>query len=96
MEILGTTYKVIIVKGLKDDENSPVHGWCDKEKKTISIDADEKGDDFVDTFIHEFCHAVFREAGMGQTSLHEDLEEIVVNQLAKCITKMFSLKPKEA
>ena len=92
--VLGTKYKIQIVKGLKCDEGQSVHGWCDESKKCISIDAGEMGDVFTGTLLHEIGHAVFNESAINQTSIHDDLKEIMVEQIAKVINQAFSLKIK--
>lgn len=92
--VLGQMYPIKVVKNLKCENNHPVHGWCDESEKTISIDSEEMGDSFDSTLIHEIGHAVFNESAIDQTSVPDDVKEIMVEQFAKVITKAFSLKPK--
>lgn len=92
--MLGVGYKIQITKDLKGDDGGRIHGWCDVHTKVISIDSLDTGDVFVSTLIHEINHAVLHESGVGQTSLHSDVEEIIVEQIAKVITQAFCLQPK--
>ena len=81
------------VKNLKSD-GIECHGLLDKEKRLISIDTDTK---FMEvTILHEFFHAVFKESALGETDIDSNLEEVIVEQFAKCINETFIIKPRRS
>jgi len=81
------------VKDLKSSEGA--HGICKSEEKIIQINETDNIKLFVQTLLHELCHAVFSESAIHETSVHEDVEEIIVEQISKAIVANFKIKPKE-
>lgn len=64
-----------------------IDGYCNGRDKVIVIDKDvtKNHKDFYETILHEMSHAVFEESSLRQTSIDPDLEEIIVDQIAKAI-----------
>lgn len=92
--ILGEKWTIKTQKEVKGDNNDIVMGTCDKAIRTIYIDSDLDIESHNITFFHELCHAVLSESCLNETSLHEDIEEIIVEQIAKFLVKNFNIKPK--
>jgi len=78
VRILGHHWKVKLTADLKDG----VVGTTNPETRTIKIDQTQDSAHRWETFLHEFGHAVLDELGVENTSLHEDLEELIVEHIA--------------
>ncbi len=86
-------YQVSIVDTLQY-RGSNCDGLCLGDKKEIYI-KDQESDEYLNhVMLHEICHAILHESGMGETSLPIDLEEIIVDQIAKTLVNCFSFQPK--
>lgn len=86
VNILGVKYKI----EFKTMEYG-IAGCCDWRAKVISLDnaykTDQKG--YITTLVHEIGHAIFEEAALHQTSIHPDVEEIIVEQFSRIIFAAF-------
>jgi len=80
------------VNEIKDYENCD--GLCKVVDKIIYIKENNDSDYFNSVLLHEIGHAVFWESSIGQTSVSHDLEEIIVDQIAKALVKNFNIQPK--
>lgn len=60
----------------------------------IEIDSSLEGDDSLQTEIHEFFHAVNERLGFIQTSISEDLWEIIIDNYARALIENYEVKPK--
>lgn len=69
-------------------------GLCSPKDKTIHIDAKLQGDEKVETMLHELFHAALYETSANQPLGH-DLEEVIVDVLARVVAKNFELKKKK-
>ena len=69
-------------------------GHCDKEKKLITMAEPDNNHEYTATLLHELFHGAFYESALGQTSIDEDIEEIIVEQFAKVLLDNFDIKPK--
>lgn len=90
LNILGRKTKVkfknldaegICGKFLFHEDIIEVNSKLDKEIKDITI-------------VHELVHATLYRAGISNTKLNEEIEEIICDQIAKTITENFRLIPK--
>ena len=85
--IFGRNINIIKVKGLLKEQN--IFGYYDPEKFSIYIDKELSKKDYQSTLIHEMGHALFHRAGLGQSKLGRDLEEIIVEQYSHMISENF-------
>lgn len=90
LHVFGTKYRLERPKKLL---KRGVYGECDKESKTIAVDAALKGDEYWETLIHETLHAVFSEVSLDQ-AISAELEEVIVDTAAKTIIGNFLLRHK--
>ena len=90
IQILGEKYKLKLVNGLRFSGHI---GLCDFKSKIIQLDAELKGDELQQTLCHELFHAVCYEGSLYQT-ISPDLEEVVVDLMAKSLIKNFNLRCK--
>lgn len=74
--------------------NSIVSGVVNTNTHIISINGAEDDEYFIYVLLHEINHAILYESGFSDTGLPLDLEEIIVDQIAKVMTKCFNIKPK--
>ena len=81
--ILGTIYKI----KFEDLSSIGAYGECNWKEKVIRLDNECKKDYalYMKVLIHELSHAVFEEAALHQTSIHPDIEEIIVEQIANAV-----------
>jgi Zn-dependent peptidase ImmA (M78 family) len=87
LNIFGRTVKVVKKKGLYKEEST--YGYYDPEKLTIYIDADLKPKIQAETIKHEAGHALFHRAGLCQTSISPDIEQIIVEQFSIMYSENF-------
>ncbi len=91
--ILGQKYSIVQQNELKS-ESKDVWGSVDLVKKTIYLDKSQTDIEKISTLIHEMGHAVFFESAINLTTIHHDVEEILVEQIAKTITNNLFKKKK--
>lgn len=72
---------------------SELYGFCDRAKKEIVIDNKIRGEKYTVTLIHELIHAIFCELSITETLEHNQ-EEIINDNIAKCLAKNFYIKKK--
>lgn len=82
--IFGQIIPVQLRKNLIKEKEA--YGEYCPDKKTIYIDADLPPNTARETLLHECGHALFHRAGLSQSKIASDLEEIIVEQF----TIMFS------
>lgn len=68
-------------------------GRCSSKDKTIQIDPKLQGDERLETLLHELFHAALYETSANQPLSH-DLEEVVVDVLARVVIRNFRLGKK--
>lgn len=95
IDIFGTTYTTMYKWNLTD-EGEKCDGICDTAKKIIWLDRLCTTDEKKYAFFHECFHAALAETGMSTTALgrHEDVEELIVENLSKWILDHFNLRKK--
>lgn len=96
----GTDYSIKFVPHLTDEESErALYGYCDPNEKTIVINDSAPNKELLDTFMHEWLHAIWYESGISQEDVPTWVEHIYlcgitsdsVNQ-KKIVAKLFSLK----
>ena len=86
LDILGK--KITIEKKTLKDRG--VYGLCFLTR--IEIDDSLKGDDLKITVCHEIAHAVLLRLGFENTSLPHELEELIVDNIAKVLVENKMIK----
>ena len=94
INVFGKKYKVKIVKMLKDSEGKAVSGLHSPITSTISLDAEMKGEELDQTFLHELGHAVQDRVAVTQGHISEDLIEVIVDSMATFMSETFHLRLK--
>ena len=89
--ILGEKYVLKRELGLLEND---LMGRCSAHRKIIEVDARLKGFDYKSTMLHEFVHAVIHESSVNQ-AIPIQLEEIICDQIAKCLCQNFTIYPKD-
>ena len=71
-------------------------GHCYYDKHIIEINDEIPASTllFQETLIHELLHALFHRMSYRQSGLSHDLEEVMIDQLAKAFTENFRLQKK--
>ncbi len=87
IEVFGLVYKVVKAKVLSTGGVAN----CDYKKKLIQIRSDMVGQKSDECLLHEIGHAVIDRVGGGSTKLPPDLEEIIVDSIAKVVSENFKL-----
>lgn len=88
--VFGQTINVVKKKNLLKEEEA--YGIYDPESKTIYIDEDLPPKTARETLIHECGHALFDRAGLSQSKIASDLEEIIVEQFTIMFVENFMPK----
>ena len=90
LHVFGTKYRL---KRLSRLSKRGLDGECDKESKTIAVDAALKGEQYWECLLHELFHAVERECSIEQAVPLEVLE--IINDIyAKAVVKNCNLSHK--
>lgn len=87
VNIFGKKIKIEKKKGLIKEHSA--FGEYDPDKLTIYIDADLPPKTAYETLLHECGHALFHRAGLLQSKLTKDLEEIIVEQFSIMFSENF-------
>lgn len=85
--------KTIYVRGIKwtiktkfclrDENGTPCLGLCDDNKKQILLEEDQTWEEFIETLIHEYLHAVWYGTGLDDEGVPSWVEHMFVNQVSK-------------
>ena len=90
VDIYGKPYKVHRKKDLSDSSGR-LDGWhC--PKGDIYIDAELKGKDLMETFIHECMHGIFKRTGLATNVLSEDTEELICSVVPPWLVEKFNIR----
>lgn len=63
-----------------------------RDKFFIEIDSSLTGEHYYTTIIHELVHAVVQRAGVYQSGLPHEIEEILAEQISVAIVENFKIK----
>ena len=68
-------------------------GYYDPIETIIYIDSEIKdgSQEYFQTLIHELFHCIVRRTGLLQTKMHEEVEEIICEQVAVAICENFNI-----
>ena len=93
-KVHGMDYKVQLTAKVTH-QDIPVMGICDYPNRTIKISKDFHTPETIhSTFLHELFHANCRTSSLEQV-ISPDLEEIIVDTMAKVVCENFILIPKD-
>ena len=87
ISILGVPYKIVIVDEFIDS------GGIDFIERVITIEKDTE-EEMIGVLLHECIHGVFYEGETTDTFVHEQIEEITINQTVKFLMEHFTVSPK--
>jgi Zn-dependent peptidase ImmA (M78 family) len=97
VNILGRDCQVIIRNFDSDDDfEKNCQAYFCQTTNTIHINSKLKGKNLQITFLHEISHAFLYRAGLTVTSLSQDVEEVIAEQLANFIHETFDIKLKKS
>jgi hypothetical protein len=92
LDVYGQSWTVQYKWNLLGDDGAHVDGLCDDKLNIIWIDrAIPPGGRFT-IFIHELIHAIFHELKIGQTSVHSEVEEIMVTGIEEYFVEKFAMR----
>jgi Zn-dependent peptidase ImmA (M78 family) len=89
LNVLGWNVKVVY-KAIDDQ----YCGLFYANESLIEINKNLSADKARETIIHELFHAVWRRAGIDQTGISHDTQEIICEQFSKVICENFKLSKK--
>ena len=94
----GTTYTIKFCPNL-EDEGQLLHGFCDPNDKIIALNDSSPDKELLDTFLHEFLHAIWHETGLSNEPIPTWVEHIYLcGIVSDCVNqkdlmkKLFTLK----
>ncbi len=90
---MGQIYQIKQTKDLKTDAGDAA-GSCDGNAYLIEMDEDLDEPLYTHTLLHELTHAVFNEGGLDQTSISDDIQEVIAEQIARALIANFNIQPK--
>lgn len=90
LTIFGKHVPVLRTKNLLRDQEA--FGMFHRDKFYIEIDASLTGKEYDMTLIHELIHTVVQRAGVHQSGLPHEIEEILAEQISVAIVENFKLK----
>lgn len=68
---------------LRDEDGTPCLGLCDDTNKLILIEQDQTREEFIETLIHEYLHAVWYGTGLDDEGVPSWVEHWYINQVSK-------------
>lgn len=89
--ILG---KLIRYKFVELKENAGAYGLYDHKTNTILLDKELKGNDLLQTRLHEEFHCVLDLHHFNVTNLSDDLQEIICEALSQFLVNHYKIHPK--
>lgn len=88
LNIFGEKWPMFV----SDKVDDSICGYCDLDKKKIVINESLPTQDiFLDTLYHELLHSLFHRMSYRQSGMPHEMEEIMVDQIAKCLTENFKV-----
>lgn len=94
LSICGKIWLVKSEPDLKDD-GEPLRGLTTCEDRVIRIDSLMNWRDQWVTFLHELNHAIIFELGGHTAALSDDLEEILVEGIARQYAEIFVMRTRD-
>ena len=72
----GRDYKVKVKKIGRNEDGHSILGYCDRYKKEICINVECPDEELLDTFLHEYFHAIWYESGLYSEDIPAWVEHI--------------------
>lgn len=94
VNIFGQKIPVVYKKGLIQSEKC--FAYYDPDIPAIYVDADLPKKAMTEALLHECGHALFHRAGLGQSKITRDLEEIIVEQFSIMFSENFCLYKRQS
>lgn len=76
VDVRGRKYSVKLAKVGCNEDGHPILGYCDRYKKEICIGMECPDEELLDTFLHEYFHAVWYESGLYSEDVPAWVEHI--------------------
>ena len=92
LDIYGHPWTVQYKWKLLCTEGNHVDGMCDTKKRILWIDRAVPTAERATVFVHELIHGILFELKINQTSIHSDLEEILVTGIEEYFMEKFHLR----
>jgi hypothetical protein len=89
LDIFGQKFSVY-----QSDISDEYLGQCSYKEQRIDIHPEAQGDLFLETLLHEFLHALFFRMSYKQSGIPHALEEVMIDQIAKCLVENFKITKK--
>ena len=80
--VRGRDYRIKFEKQLRSDHGHPLHGYCDSQNKTIVLSDDSPEYELLDTFLHEYFHAIWYESGIYSEDIPTWIEHIYLTNIS--------------
>lgn len=94
IDIFGKKIPVVFKKDLKDDDGTKACGLYCFENDIIYLDSDLPKKLMIESLYHECFHALMERIGLNQTSISEDVKEIICESFAKFVDENFEPRKK--
>lgn len=87
INVFGEDVKIVSKKNIVNENNEPCDAAYCAKTKTISIE-----DMTYHTIVHELFHAMTHLTGVDQTDISQNLKEVLAQNTATLMTKVFDLR----
>lgn len=92
IDVYGTKYKIQL-----SELGNDTAGLHHSPANIIEINSRIEDREYAtETLLHELFHAIFLQSSIDQTEISPEVEQIIVNQIAKFVAKKFDIKLKKA
>jgi len=69
-------------------------GLFEPGRRLITLDCELKGEELIQTELHEFFHAVFHRLAITQTNIGANLQEVICDGFATALVENYRVKGK--
>ena len=90
--VFGQPVKIIYHAEQLFMNERPVYGFYNYDNHTIEIGPHHSADELFKTMIHELGHSILDRLGVVRTSVHSDVNEIIVEGYSRFIHENFKLR----
>ena len=91
--VFGQKIRLIVKSGLIESGARAL--FLPGESK-ILIDSTLKGEDYMQTILHEIVHSVIHRVGINQSGVTDGIEEILCESISTALVENFSIKHKKS
>lgn len=92
VQVLGKSWAIKYKWNLADEEGKRCIGLCVFDDLTIYIDRSTTLDERPQILLHEIFHAILWQLGIHNTSLTEDIEEVIVDGLSMWVVENMKVR----